>query len=99
MQKIFAALFDFSFKKFVTPQLAGFTFVIAIVVAGVSALLMLRMPLGFIIAPVFFIASVVLARVCIEIALAVFQIARYSAEVARRGRPASTNDEAEEAQS
>ncbi len=98
MQKIFAALFDLSFKKFVTPQLATVIFVASVVLAGLVSVALLHMTLGFIIAPVFFFTALLFTRAGIELVLAVFQIARYSAEIARRGRgPTQAEDDLDEA--
>lgn len=98
MQKTFAAIFDLSFKKFVTPQLATTIFIVSVVLAGLGAVSMLHMPFGFIIAPVFFFSALLFTRAAIELVLAVFQIARYSAEIARRGRgPQASEEELDEA--
>lgn len=94
MQKFVTALTDMTFKKFVTPQLATYIYIIGIVMAGVYSLLLLKLPFGFLLAPVSFVAGVIFIRCLLELTLAVFQIARYSAEVARRGRP--PQDEVEE---
>jgi hypothetical protein len=87
MQKFFTTLSDMSFKKFITPQIIGQVYVIGIAFVLVQSMLLLRFPFGFIIAPISFVAAVVLLRCALEMILAVFQIARYSAEIARRGRP------------
>lgn len=93
MQKFFTALFDLTFKKFVTPQLATYIYIISIIFVGVLSLLLLKSaPLGFIVAPLSFLAGVIFVRAGLELVLAVFQIARYSAEIARRGRPATDNE-------
>jgi len=87
MQKFFSTLFDLSFNKFVTPQLVTYIYVISIVSAGITSLFAMKaLPLGFILAPILFITNVVFIRAGLELVLAVFQIARYSAEIARRGR-------------
>jgi hypothetical protein len=87
MQKFVTALTDMSFKKFVTPQLATYIYIIGIIFSGVYSLLLLKLPFGFLLAPVNFVAGVIFIRCLLELTLAVFQIARYSAEIARRGRP------------
>ncbi len=87
MQEFIHGLFDFSFKKFITPKVAKVVYALAIAGAAVQALMLLRFgPFGIIAAPVFFFVTVVAARVFLEVSLAVFQIARYTAEIARRGR-------------
>jgi len=92
VQKFFVTLTDLSFKKFVTPQLASSIYILGIVVAAISSLFLLSVPFGFLVAPLIFVASVIFLRCGLELLLAVFQIARYSAEVARRGRPAGAEE-------
>lgn len=84
-----SSLFDFSFKRFVTPQLVTFIYWIAIICALLQMLLIFKAAgvIGIVLAPISAIATIVLARAGLELVLAVFQIARYSAEIARRGRP------------
>lgn len=87
MQDILASLTDISFSKFVTPKLMRYIYVLGILAAGVQSLIWLRMGmLGYILAPLSFLLSVVLIRMALEMALAVFQIAKYAGEIARRGR-------------
>jgi len=87
VQKFFSTLFDLSFNKFVTPQLVTYIYIISIVSAGITSIFAMKaLPLGFILAPLLFITNIVFIRAGLELVLAVFQIARYSAEIARRGR-------------
>ena len=87
MTEFFSALFDLSFRKFVTPQIAKFVYVIAIIGSGLFALtLMQQGGLMIAAAPVLFLTSIVLVRCLLEVSLAIFQVARYCAEIARRGR-------------
>lgn len=93
MQELFSALFDLSFRKFVTPQIVKFVYVLCIVTSGVASLSSLALGgIYYVLAPLAFLGSVVVSRCFLEVALAIFQIARYSAEVARRGR-GEANDE------
>lgn len=93
MQKFFQILSDLSFKKFITPKIISQVYVVGVVFVLVQSLLLLRFPFGFIIAPISFVAAVVLLRCGLEMILAVFQIARYSAEIARRGREGDYSEE------
>ena len=88
-----SSLFDFSFKRFVTPQLVTFIYWIAIICALLQMLLIFKVAgvIGIVLAPISAIAMIVLARAGLELVLAVFQIARYSAEIARRGRPQTSD--------
>jgi len=92
MQEFFAGLFDFSFKKLITPKIAKIIYILAIVGAVLQALFALKASpsfMTFIISIVSFCAIVIISRVSIECTLAIFQIARYTGEVARRGRSSS----------
>ena len=82
------SLFNLSFKKFVTPKLASFIYIVGIVCVALLSLsaLFRNGAAGFLLGPVFFISGVVFLRCSLELTLAVFQIARYTAEIARRGR-------------
>jgi len=86
MKIFFQTIFDLSFKKFITPKIVTTVYVLASILSALSSLTLIKMPLGFIIAPIAFVVSVVFIRCGLELVLAVFQIARYSAEIARRGR-------------
>ena len=88
MEKIVAALTDLSFKKFVTPSMVTYIYIVGIVFSVVASLSLFAMPLGYVLAPVSLVTSVIFLRCGLELVLAVFQVARYTAEIARRGRPA-----------
>ena len=91
MRDIVDALMDFSFKKFITPKIAKVVYMLSMVAALLVALMIIRTGgIGIILAPVVFVMIVVSARVFIEVSLSLFQIARYTGEVARRGRPDRT---------
>lgn len=88
MQDIIASLTDISFRKFVTPKLMKYIYVLGILASGAQALIWLRMGMiGYIFAPLSFLLSVVMIRMVLEMALALFQVAKYTGEMARRGRP------------
>ncbi len=90
MQEFFAALFDLTFKKFVTPQIIRFIYIIGIIGAGVGGLASMSQGGMYIIfGPIWFVTTVIILRCGLEVSLAIFQIARYSAEMARRSRPQS----------
>lgn len=92
MQDFFSGLFDFSFKKLIAPKIAKILYIMAIVGAVLNSLFLISKapsPITMIIALVMCIVSIVAARVGIECMLAVFQIARYTGETARRGRSQS----------
>ncbi len=89
----FSALFDFSFREFITPKIVSVIFILLTVMAAISALgtfvALLAGP-GFFIAiigaPIVFIISVILNRVGLEIAVALFRIAQNTSEIARNTR-------------
>ena len=89
MQEFIEGLFDFSFKKLITPKIAKILYIMAIIGGALQALLVIKTApsvVSFVTAVISFIAVVIFSRVAIECTLAVFQIARYTGEVARRGR-------------
>jgi hypothetical protein len=90
MRQIVEALLDFQFSKMVTPRLAPVVYLIAIAMSALFSFgMMFRMGFwGFLVGTVSFAASVVMWRVMIEVALSVFQIAKYTQETARQGRVA-----------
>ena len=100
MEKIVASLFDFSFRRLVTPTLVRYIYIGSVVSAGFSALTIILGGFaqgflsGFIsllIAPLFFLALVCLSRMTLETMLAIFRISSHMAEVARASRKAPSN--------
>lgn len=90
MQEFFTALFDLTFKKFITPQIVRFVYIIGIICSAVAGLAtMSHGGMWIIFGPLWFITSIIILRCGLEVSLAIFQIARYSAEMARRTRPQS----------
>lgn len=89
----FGALFDFSFREFVTPQIVSVIYVVLTILSGVYALAafiaFLTGPgflIAIIVAPIIFIVSVLLNRVGLEIAVALFRIAQNTSDIARNTR-------------
>ena len=67
---------DLSFKRFVTPRLVRMLYVLSMLAALIYALqLMFSGFWGFIMAPVGFLLYLVVARVTVELILAIFRIA------------------------
>jgi hypothetical protein len=92
MNSILNALLDLQFTKMVTPKLAPLVYLICIVMSAIMSLgMMVRLGFwGLVVGLLGFVASVVMTRVMIEVALAVFQIAKYTQETARQGRSRGT---------
>jgi uncharacterized membrane protein YccC len=89
MQELISGLFDFSFKKLITPKLAKVIYALAIIVSVLTALFTIASSpsvFTFLSGIVVCIVSIICARVGIEVSLAIFQVARYTGELARRGR-------------
>lgn len=95
MDKFFTSLFDFSFRRFITPSLIKVVYILAIVGAGLSAIFSILNGfkagvvagiIALVIAPIVFIATVCFARIGLETILNIFRIANYAAEVARSTR-------------
>jgi asparagine N-glycosylation enzyme membrane subunit Stt3 len=90
------ALFDLSFTSFVTTRLVKVLYILAIVGAAVGCLMMVVG--GFargavygvvslvILAPLFFLAVTIYARVLLEVVMVIFRIGEHAAEIAEQGR-------------
>jgi len=98
-KNFFEALFDFSFKSYVTPKLVKVLFGIVVVLAGLASLFvvidgfMLFGPIGgiaflVILGPLYFFLSVLFWRVGLEVVMAVFAIAENTARIAQAQAPA-----------
>ena len=88
MQSLIQGLLDVSFRKVVAPKILPAVYISSVAAASVLALMAFKIgPFGIIAAPVLFVAMVFMIRVQIEVALSILQIAKYTAEIARRGRP------------
>lgn len=91
----FSKLFDMNFKEYVTPSIIQVVFLASIVVSGLIAVAVfvglasqggLGLIGGLIIAPVFFLVYVIIARVSLEGITALFAIAENTAVHARRSQ-------------
>lgn len=102
MDKVLASLFDFSFKRYVTPSLAKYLYTIAMSLNGIIGLALVL--LGFshslglgivsiLVAPIAFLFLTGLARVGMETVLSIFRMTNYAAEIARAQRKPNTSDE------
>jgi thiamine transporter ThiT len=85
------ALFDFSFSKFVTSQLIRWLYGFAILMSCIGALVLVitvgdsrGVAAGLIAGTLYFLVSVVLARVFLEIVIVIFRIAEYLREMSGR---------------
>ena len=91
------SLFDISFTAFITTRIVKLLYILAIVVAG---LMSLALVIGgarfhpnesggvfalFSAAPLFFLISVILARVVLESIIVMFRIGEHAAEIADQG--------------
>ena len=93
----FGALFDFSFTYFVTAKLIKALYVLSMLAAGATALIVVGAGItrgGFFglclvvfVAPTVFLLSVLYARVGLEVLIVVFRGAEHLGEIARRQRP------------
>ncbi len=87
------ALFDLDFREFVTIRIVKLLYIIGIVLAGLLSLAVLVAGLGqggamvlvsIILAPLYFILSVIWIRVCLEIVIVVFRIADNTEAIAKK---------------
>lgn len=91
-----ASLFDLSFTNFITPKLIKVLFVLSIVLIGLGALALvgsafMQSAIGgifvlLIVAPLFFLFEVIVARVWMEVLIQLFRACDYLAEIAKQGR-------------
>jgi hypothetical protein len=95
---LFSSLFDLSFTTFVTSKLIKVLYALAILFAALvaAALLVSGFSQGslvgllmLIVAPIVFLATVIYARVLLEIMIVVFRMAEHLAEIAQQGRRAA----------
>ena len=98
----FESLFDMSFTAFITTRIVKFLYILAIVVAGLMSLALViggarSLPneyggvfVLFIAAPLFFLISVIFARVVLESIIVMFRIAEHAAEIADQGQGGSS---------
>lgn len=86
-----AALMDLSFGRFVTMSVIKILYVLAIILAGLFALIMVITSfinsivgglVALVIAPIVFILYVLMARVWLEIIMVIFRIEKNTREVA-----------------
>ncbi len=94
----FASLFDFSFSSFVTTKIIKVLYILAIIGAGIGALFVLftgfasgrffGVLFSFVLAPLYFVLGVILARVWLEIVIVLFRIAENTQKLADGKPPA-----------
>jgi len=92
----FGSLFDFSFTAFVTSKIIRFLYGLSIVAAGLGSLFLIARGFNasggagvlmlFIVAPLYFLLSVLFSRVLLEIVIVIFRISENIAEIAQQGR-------------
>lgn len=72
----FASLFDFSMKEIITPKIIRIVFVISVAIIALLAVLSVfaTFPLGLILAPIFFVISVIFTRIYLELIIVIFNI-------------------------
>ncbi len=91
-RSFFGALFDFSFKSYVTPKIIKIIFAMVIVLSGLGALGFVVFAFSanvvagvfvlLIVAPLVFLFYVILYRVFLEVVMAVFAIAENTSRLA-----------------
>jgi uncharacterized protein DUF4282 len=95
---LLSSLFDMSFTTFVTSKLISLLYAMAIAFAALvaAALLVSGFSQGtlvgllmLIVAPLVFLATIIYARVILEIMIVVFRMAEHLAEIAQQGRRAA----------
>ena len=92
----FGSLFDFSFNSFVTSKIIGVLYVISVVLLALFSILWIVAAFNqsavfgavtlLILAPLFFLLSVIYIRVLLELAIVLFRILENTTEIARQGR-------------
>lgn len=89
----FAKLFDFSFSEFITTKIIKILYgigmalsvvwVISFIVAGFMQSALMGI-LVLILSPVVFLLFIILLRVCLEIIIVIFRIAKNTGEIAKK---------------
>jgi len=91
----FGSLFDLSFTEFVTTRIIKVLFVLAIIGSGIGALVVLiggiagggaEAFIAIILAPIVFFLYVVLARIWLEVIIALFRIAENTGKLVEQTR-------------
>lgn len=104
MEKFLASLFDFSFRKYITPSIVKFVYMLFVGLSGLFALVLVVSGfsqgvliglLTLFVAPAIFLANVCVSRLFLEAVISMFRIANYSAELARATRKDGTPPEHE----
>ncbi|HSW38495.1 MAG TPA: DUF4282 domain-containing protein [Acidobacteriota bacterium] len=95
-KSFFSKLFDFSFREFVTPTVVGIVYGIMVVLAMIAALGFIVTGFGIkwyvgllflIVSPVVFLFLVILARLYLEIVVAMVRIAQNTTNMIKDSRP------------
>jgi len=106
---LFGALFDFSFRHFITAKIIRFLYMLSVAMAGIMYLILVigafygspgwGAVMLLIIGPLVFLLSVVYARVALEIIMVVFRISEHTSNVnstlAQMAGDAAPHDEEE----
>ncbi|MFN0057185.1 MAG: DUF4282 domain-containing protein [Planctomycetota bacterium] len=96
----FGALFDFSFTEFVTTRLIKLIFGLSILLAGFSALALvitsfaagtLAVLGALVVAPIVFLLYVIVARVWLEVVIALFKVAEHTSRIPEVARAPSAS--------
>lgn len=92
LRRFFSALFDFSFKAFITSKLVPVLYGLSVACAALITLGMIKSAFSFgastgiivllIGAPLFFLISIIWARVILEIIMVLFRISKDTAKIA-----------------
>lgn len=92
LRRFFSALFDFSFKAFITSKLVPVLYGLSVACAALIALGMIKSAFSFgasagiltllIVAPLFFLISIIWARVILEIIMVLFRISKDTDKIA-----------------
>ncbi|CAA9384403.1 MAG: hypothetical protein AVDCRST_MAG93-9378 [uncultured Chloroflexia bacterium] len=92
----FGSLFDISFRSFVTGKIIGILYVISVVILALISIFYIVVAFNnsatfgavtlLILAPLFFLFSVIYVRVLLELAMVLFRIAENTTEMVRQGR-------------
>ena len=100
MEKFLASLFDFSFRKYITPTIVKFVYMLFVGLSAIWALLLILIGfsqgvlvglLTLVLAPAVFLACVCVSRLFLEAVISMFRIANYAAEMARATRTQGNN--------
>ena len=90
------SLFDLSFREFITIRIIKILYIISIICSAIAALLLSRalpVVVAIIVVPIVFFLYVLLARIWLELVIAILRIAENTGRLVEQGKLKPTTNE------